>query len=349
MATPTGSGNSYVEKAQLTIDLSTVHHKYGEPNLKDYGIINRDQINLVNGDEAKRDNLKLADGSIKDTALKDNNTKTQDVNEKGYDWTATVDGIDGLSNNYNVIVNKGKSYVDKADLMIELSTVHHKYGEPNLKDYGIINRDQINLVNGDEAKRDNLKLTDGSIKDTALKDNNTKTQDASKQNYGWSATVDGIEGLSKNYNITFNGGESYVDKALLTITADDVHIHRGDKPNYKGHIEGVTNGDSLDSTKYHFGVEDPTIEETGGTYKNAIGLWIGNSFYQAFNDKDEPELGLNPKNYLWNLRPGTLTVAVDVPNPHNDYWLLYDYPWDRVKNFRERRAEVHYEDGGVKL
>lgn len=50
----------------------------------------------------------------------------------------------------------------------------------------------------------------------------------------------------------------------------------------------------------------------------------------------------NP-NYLgYDIEwPGLLPLTGDWD------WLYKDYPWDKIKNFRERRAELHYVDGGV--
>lgn len=50
-------------------------------------------------------------------------------------------------------------------------------------------------------------------------------------------------------------------------------------------------------------------------------------------------------NYDVSYQWGNLIVK-PVDASRFDY-LFYDTPWDRPRNFRERRAELHFVDGGV--
>lgn len=110
--------------------------------------------------------------------------------------------------------------MNKADLVVDLNKVYHTYGDPNLKDYGISGVE--GLTNGDEASKDKLDVE--MTKDTALKDNNTHTNNAG--DYTWTGSVSGIEGIENNYNITVNNGESVVNKAKLDIIIDNTTIEK---------------------------------------------------------------------------------------------------------------------------
>ncbi|MBM6727599.1 hypothetical protein, partial [Megamonas funiformis] len=134
--------------------------------------------------------------------------------------TGTIDFVNGNIDleNYEVTVHEGQSVVNKADLVVDLNKVYHTYGDPNLKDYGISGVE--GLTNGDEASKDKLDVE--MTKDTALKDNNTHTNNAG-ENYTWTGNVSGIEGLENNYNIKVNDGESVVNKAALTIDLNKVY------------------------------------------------------------------------------------------------------------------------------
>ena len=99
-----------------------------------------------------------------------------------------------------------------------------------------------------------------------------------------------------------------------------------------------------------FGVKDPSIESTVDTHTDAIGFWFGGQFYLTSGWEN-----LFGGNYNIKFTPGTLTVK-DLPSgvpdiPDKERWnsLLRDAPWDRNRNFRERKAEVHFLAGGMTL
>ena len=234
--TTTTGGSIQVTPATLTVGLNNVSHKYGAPNLNDYGIDKDKVAGLTNGDEAFEDKLTVT--MTKDDALKDNNKHTNNAGGI-YTWTGSVSGIEGLENNYIITVNKGQSTVSKAGLTIDLNDVNHKYGTPNLNGYGVSS--VTGLTNGDTA---NIGVT--MIEDTALKDNNTHTNNAGGI-YTWTGNVSGIEGLENNYIITVNNGKSTVDKANLTIDLNDVK-HTYGSPNLNDYgvssVTGLTNGDT---------------------------------------------------------------------------------------------------------
>ena len=317
-------GNSTVEKADLTVNLGDVNHKYGTPNLNDYKV--EEIKGLTNGDKGN-----ISVENIKDSALKDNNTHTNNVGDN-YTWSGDIESdIAGLTTNYNIIVKDGKSTVEKADLTVNLGDVNHKYGTPNLDNYKV---SVEGLTNGDKGN-----ISVENIKDSALKDNNTHTNNVG-DNYTWSGDIESdIAGLTTNYNIIVKDGKSTVSKAKLDIKVNDVTISQGDKPQYSGIIGELVNGDTLDNVNIHFGVADSIVETIVGEHKDNIGIWIDGKYYDK---AQEISTGLW-KNYEISLNPGDLTVlARDWKS-----WETEDkYAWGKKREERERKAEIHFVDGG---
>ena len=325
-------GKSTVNKADLVVDLNKVYHTYGDPNLGDYGVSN--VTGLTNGDKAN-----IGVTMTKDNALKDNNKHTNNAGD--YTWTGSVSGIEGLENNYNIKVNDGQSVVNKADLTIDLNeNVHHEYGKPNLDDYVITGTD--GLTNGDEAFEDKLDVT--MTHDDALTDNNTHTKPAGGD-YTWTGSVDGIEGLEDNYNITINPGKSTVDKGHLTITVDDSNTTVGDNPNYGGTVDGWANGDNPNDFDINFGLDDDTILDQPGKHDGVIGVIIDGTFYPSGTEDDIFN------NYDVTISTGDLTVLkpIDINDYKNWSHLYKDAPWDRNRDFKERKAEFNFVDGAIPL
>ena len=326
-------GQSTVSKAGLTIDLNDVNHKYGTPNLNGYGVSS--VTGLTNGDTAN-----IGVTMTNDTALKDENTHTNNAGGS-YTWTGNISGLEGIENNYNITVNNGKSTVDKANLTIDLNeNVHHEYGKPNLDDYVITGTD--GLTNGDEAFEDKLDVT--MTHDDALTDNNTHTKPAGGD-YTWTGSVDGIEGLEDNYNITINPGKSTVDKGHLTITVDDSNTTVGDNPNYGGTVDGWANGDNPNDFDINFGLDDDTILDQPGKHDGVIGVIIDGTFYPSGTEDDIFN------NYDVTISTGDLTVLkpIDINDYKNWSHLYKDAPWDRNRDFKERKAEFNFVDGAIPL
>ena len=329
-------GQSVVNKADLVIDLGDVEHTYGTPNTDDYEI---DKIGWVNGDNYNPDNFIV--GNVNDEAIigKD---KTQNANNEknpNYEWNANVTtSNDTINKNYNIIVNDGKSTVNKADLVVDLNKVYHTYGDPNLKDYGI---DKVEgLTNGDKISEDKLAVE--MTKDNALKDKE-HTNDAG--DYTWTGSVDGIEGLEDNYNITINPGKSTVDKGHLTITVDDSNTTVGDNPNYGGTVDGWANGDNPNDFDINFGLDDDTILDQPGKHDGVIGVIIDGTFYPSGTEDDIFN------NYDVTISTGDLTVLkpIDINDYKNWSHLYKDAPWDRNRDFKERKAEFNFVDGAIPL
>lgn len=304
----------------------------------------------------------------KDNALTGNTSGkvTQDVGT--YNYTGKVTGSDyTLNQNYKIVVNNsasgsnvgtGKSIINKAELSIIIDNVSTTYGtafDETKYSYnlgGLVNDDQFDDVSGynDAAT--------GGYNNNAAGSDGKATQNAG-DSYSLSFNNDITnKDILKNYNITtVDTGKSTITKKQVTISADNVQINLGQKPNYTGtDINGVlVNGDSF-SSNYHYGVQDPAIEDTVGIYNNAIGIWIGNSFYDLSSTSNWTGSGIDNllTNYDITFTPGTLTVSANLlpanPPDRNPWDYLYkDNPFDRIRNFRERKAEINFVDGGMEI
>lgn len=230
------------------------------------------------------------------------------------------------------------------------------------KDYGFTIEAGKNTTITDAMKAEltdsNLGFDKDQISDGALSKESGKTTDNVGE-YTWSTNLTLSDTLKGNYTFVAEGGtnsitatvagKSYVNKAKLEITADSESIYVGGNPNYIGTVISFVNGDSFQVV---FGVEDSSIESVVDTHTDAIGFWYDGSFYTQNTSGLQSLFG---GNYNITVIPGTLTVK-DLPSGMPDIsdserWntLLRDAPWDRNRNFRERKAEVHFLAGGMTL
>lgn len=372
-------GTIVVNKATITLDLSDVNRTYGNANITSggYDVVNVNN-NDVNGNNTNGDSYDANDFIVivnngDDGALTGNTEDrvTNDVGSYTYTGTVTSDN-EKLNQNYDIVVNNsandnnvgtGNSYVNKADLIININDVETTYGtafDESKYGYGFGDNGANGLVNGDvlEDVKDAIDSAAGGYENTGAADstNGKVTQDA-KDGYSLSFNNElSNTNTLKNYNIiTVNNGDSTVNKKQITIGANDEQILVGETPNYSGtDIDSVlVNGDSLNGN-YHYGVEDSSIESVVGTYNDAIGVWIGGSFYDISNPDWSNLPGMSFfANYNVTFEPGTLTVsAYDIPEdwPHNRWdYLFNDAPFDRNKDFRERKAEVNFVDGAMEI
>ncbi|MGO5441679.1 hypothetical protein ACTQX2_12565, partial [Megamonas funiformis] len=196
------NGKSTVDKANLTIDLNDVKHTYGSPNLNDYGVSS--VTGLTNGDKA---NIGVI--MTKDNALKDNNTHTNDVGN--YTWTGTINGIEGLGNNYIIKVNEGQSVVNKAKLDIIIDNTTIEKGEhPN-----------YNGQFGNDSGTNNF--TNGDTPDTVF-----------GSNWDWGITNPSLENETGTHGdaitIIINGNQYIISKEDIDkiLPNYDVNISFGD-------------------------------------------------------------------------------------------------------------------------
>lgn len=323
------------------------------------GIVYGDDVNINLGNitldykndsayDQNRDNRVTADVGIYGNSLVVGNISLTN-NEKGnYKLDTTTTG--------------GSIQVTPATLTVGLNNVSHKYGAPNLNDYGIDKDKVAGLTNGDEESKDKLTVT--MTKDDALKDNNTHTNDVG--NYTWTGSVSGIEGLGNNYIIKVNEGQSVVNKAKLDIIIDNTTIEKGEHPNYNGQFgndsgtNNFTNGDTPDTvfgSNWDWGITNPSLENETGTHGDAITIIInGNQYITSKEDIDK----ILP-NYDVNISFGDLTVkdngsSVPItpiepikPVVPGIWSHIHQDKWDRNRNFKERKAEFNFVDGAIPL
>ena len=217
-------------------------------------------------------------------------------------------------------------------------------------DYNIA--DVTGLVNGDEDGT--VTFNKDMITDGGLVDNQTKTNNANKENehYTWSfdkEALGGVANLLNNYSVTINDGKSTVTKANLTVTADDQNMLVGTTPNFTGTTLGelelqLVNGDRLPSGfGYEFGLEDESVLNIVGAHPGVIGLFYDGTFYGG-GTHDLSTLSSVFRNYDVTVDAGTLTVSAGDNFGHL-HWLHRG--GDRERNFRERKAEIYFHEGGM--
>lgn len=244
--------------------------------------------------------------------------------------------------------------IKEATITVTGSDVEHMYGSADIinnTDYSITS---VTNSKGEKIKDWNKYFTLGkdSIKDTALTGNTTGkiTNDVSGD-YEWTGNVnvdDSIKTNLKNADSLNAEGKSKVIRADLIINVNNEQILEGETPNYTGKVSGLVNGDTESILGSHqYGVENPDIEMQVGTYRGKIGIWFNGKFYTA-NKNNEVDL----PNYKVIINPGTLTVT-PIIHPEDDKrnWnnLLNDAPWDRNRDFRERKAEFNHVNGGITI
>lgn len=368
-------GTIEVTQATIKVDLNDVDRTYGSTafNGNGYGISNVQ--NNANGDIYTTGDFVVNVDTGDDGALTGDNSGrvTNDVGNYTYIGTVTSNN-EKLNQNYNIVVNNSKegnnigsgvSTVTKADLSITINDVDTTYGTAfDESQYGYT---LDNLVNGDGNSSDIVNVIENAINNASGGYNNTGaadgtngkvTQDA-EGDYSLSFKNDITkEEILKNYNITtVTNGDANVSKKQISIGANDEEIHVGEVPVYTGtDINGVlVNGDKL-SGDYHYGVADNAIESVVGKHNDVIGVWLNGTFYDLSLNTDWSKVsGLEFfSNYAVDYKPGTLTVTEQVMPDLPDNWpgnrwdyLFNDAPFDRNKNFRERKAEVNFVDGGM--
>lgn len=350
-------GNSIVKAKTITIKDLLASIVYGNQDNKGLQINTGASLadgSIVYGDDLDVslvvDNAQYTTGG----AYEDNKggRTTADVGE--YTNSLFVSGLSltgDKAGNYvlNTTAAVGNIEVTKANLIINVGNAETVYGDAfNDNDYthtlsGVTNGDSDTVIDG---------LLGGNY-------DNTVSVEAGKDTANAGTYKDALGFVNyqqlKNYDVQVENGDVIINKKQITIGANDEQILVGETPNYSGtDIDSVlVNGDSLNGN-YHYGVEDSSIESVVGTHNGTIGVWIGGSFYDLSNPDWSNLPGMSFfANYNVTFEPGTLTVsAYDIPEdwPHNRWdYLFNDAPFDRNKDFRERKAEVNFVDGGMEI
>ena len=343
ITTTTLTGNSYVGKAKLTININDVTMTYGDKestisNQYGYTVNN----GLVNGDSLKD---VIADMTYENTAYNTDGT-TKDVIDGKYalqDKDVTGGSKYG---NYEITINDGEVTMGKAQLVVDINNVDMTYGD---KESTISNQYGYTVNNG-LVNEDSLKdvIADMTYENTAYNADGT-TKDVIDGKYALENKDITVGGKYGNYEVTINNGTVMMNKADLNIKVDNANTTVGKMPSeLTGTVEGLTNGDTLPT--HDFALKDDSFISVSGNHENVIGIVIGGKFYEL-GDADWSN-GLFA-NYDINYEMGDLAVSVvempdNWPNNRWDY-LFSDNPFDRNENFRERKAEVNFVDGAMEI
>ncbi|HIR18277.1 MAG TPA: filamentous hemagglutinin N-terminal domain-containing protein [Candidatus Caccocola faecigallinarum] len=363
IADGTATGGIKVTPAPLTITLNDVTRIYGDAetfvNGIGYGIDDVD--GLVNGDDEKQLTFAAETAKNKDKALSltDGEWRTSDHGKYSY-----ADGIDeaitGINlDNYEVKYKGGDSIVNKLTLKLSdlvTSIIYGDHGGQGFSDVdvtldegGVVYNDEVYLAGG-------LKITDGRFDpDGEYESDKNGRATANVGNYNQKVSFVDISLTGKdagNYDVdgVMNAAIT-VTPAQLTIKADDQNMLIGTTPNFTGTTltelaNQLVNGDSLpDGFGYEFGLEDESILDLIGTHPGVIGLLLDGRFYDGGEYADWGNtVNAVFANYNVNVEPGLLTI---VPPSTSNYGHLHSDGWDRVRNFRERKAEVFFHEGGM--
>lgn len=297
------------------------------------------------------DDVKLADGAVvkvKDGSIYATNKGNRNTADAGtYDNSLKIDNakLTGDANklgNYELVNEaKGSITVDQATMHVKLNDVERTYGNTALINgtaYGV--NGLTGNVNSDNYGVGDVKVTvnsDGAV-DGVSGSKVTNNVGA----YTWSGTVTTDNaGLNKNYKLELKGdGVSKVEKATLKFVVDDKIITQNVPAEYTGTAKGLANGDTLAGIGVGGYELDSSVNPLIiGVYEDKIGVLINGSLHLTGSDS-------LLQNYRVEIDPGTLTVLIGS-NP-NDYWFGAA-PWDKERNLRERKAELHYVAGGMSL
>ena len=243
------AGNSKVNSKKIylnNINASTTYGSKeglkadGDVSLKENSIVYGDQVSLKDGASVsyKADGEYAANKGDRDTA--DAGT---------YEKSVVVTGAELVGNelgNYELVNNAtGVITVKKATLNVGLNDVVRTYGSATITSGSYSAGNITGLVNGDNYGASDFKVTVNSDGAIAGVTGNRVTNDHG--DYTWSGTVEVANaGLNKNYDLLVNGkANSYVGKAQLSVSLNDVVRTYGDTSFTDGTSYGIKNHDAL--------------------------------------------------------------------------------------------------------
>lgn len=371
----TATGDILVNKAQLTLNDILAKITYGQKDIKWKDKLEGSVIlgGRVNGDDTNDEldftftGAEVIGGSSYDTNRSGRNTA--DANAEGYANSLKLTGVEltGTSKgNYEITGNAGKIVVDTAKLTLSEVLAIVDYGQKvgdwtkevtqDAQLIGLVNSDNNSTVN---FAFDDLILNEAS--DYFANKGERNTADVKEGGYKDSLRLTGVRltgAKAGNYSISDAAtGSILVNKADLSFTVDNAAMTSGGLlPIFTGRYDGLVNGDTETTVKFGGYELDSKVNTTiAGVYADSIGVLIDGKLYFA---NAENVL----KNYNLIINPGTLTVSdlepTDPTNPDNPYspdnpnnWQAEDkypwYQWDKQRNERERKAEIHFVDGGM--
>ena len=239
-------GASVVNQATLQVSLNEVVRTYGNAAITNGGYSASGITGLVNGDSYDASAItvnKTSDGAIDGVS---GSKVTNDV-DNNYTWSGTLTTDNArLDKNYKLeLKGNGKSVVGKATLNVGLSDVYRTYGNATITSGSYSAGNITGLVNGDNYDASDFKVTVNSDGAIAGVKGDRVTNDHG--DYTWSGTVEVANaGLNNNYDLVVNGnGNSYVGKAQLSVSLNDVVRTYGDTSFTDGTSYGIKNHDAL--------------------------------------------------------------------------------------------------------
>lgn len=309
----------------------------------------------------------------------------------------TVNNL-GYDIDFGALSEGNEINIGKAQIQIDLDTINRVYGNAAIqgtkpaetngmhfgddKDYGftISNDDtRTGLTEGMLKDFENLTMDDLGyefVSDGALGTGESGKVTNNAGDHTWSANFSlgedtGETSLAHNYELVGASdqgtvqasGTSHVDRAHLTISANDEQIYVSERPQFSGTVisDVLVNGDTIFDGSYQYGTEYPVDTSKPGSLDPVIGIHFGNTYLNDKSPASDWDNVLNGlfKNYNVEFKPGTLTVQdlpegmpdiSDIPSIERHWNFLFDdNPWDRNRDFRERKAEVHFVAGGMTL
>ena len=240
------TGSITVDQAEMHVQLNGVERTYGNTALINgtaYGV--NGLTGNVNGDNYGVGNVTI--GAVTDDGALTGKTEGKVTNDAGnYKWNANVvTANDKLKQNYKLVVDDGASVVKQATLQVSLNNVVRTYGNAAITSGSYSAGNITGLVNGDNYDASDFKVTVNSDGAIAGVTGDRVTNDHG--DYTWSGTVEVANaGLNNNYDLVVNGnGNSYVDKATLNVSLNDVVRTYGDTSFTDGTSYGIKNHDAL--------------------------------------------------------------------------------------------------------
>lgn len=238
-------GASVVKQATLQVSLNEVVRTYGNAAITSGGYKASGIEGLVNGDSYNASDVKVtvnSDGAI------DGVSGSKVTNDAGnYTWSGTLTTDNArLDKNYKLeLKGYGKSVVGKATLNVGLSDVYRTYGNAKITNGSYSAGNITGLVNGDSYNANDFKVTFNSDGAIAGVTGDRVTNDYGE--YTWNGTIEAANaGLNKNYDLVVKpNGKSYVDKATLNVSLNDVVRTYGDTSFPNGTSYGIKNHDAL--------------------------------------------------------------------------------------------------------
>lgn len=204
----------------------------------------------------------------------------------------------------------------------------------------------------DGGESDLLRNTDGQVNAGSYDNWLTSSQIAAS----------GAEETFNPNNLGYNVEATFeVLKKPLTIDINDAETIVGVPPSLSGSsvsdLQGqLVGAETLGDFTFYIGLSDSANYNRVGVYEGQIGIWIDGTFYANQNGLDFESLASVFKNYLVNIGSGTLTVVEregfdpeEVTDSYHNFNHLYREGWDEVRSQRERKAELHFIEGGMKI